>query len=122
MQDIEAEAVRAMESLGAKRSDIRVAIGPAICGECFETGPEVPEAIYKLLGEKGEEYFRPEEGVAGKYLVDLKGAVKERLVQLGLKGEHIDILDECTLEHPEKYWSHRAAGAVRGSQANIIML
>ena len=43
----------------------------------------------------------------GKYLVDLRGANARRLVQLGLRPEHIDISEECTVCSHEKYWSAR---------------
>jgi YfiH family protein len=120
--DIEGEAVSKMVSLGAKPENIRAAIGPAICKDCFETGPEVPEAIDGLLGEDGKKFYKPEEGREGKFLVDLKGAVAERLVQLGLDRSHIDDVCECTMCVQGKYWSHRGTGGKRGSQANVIMM
>ncbi len=120
--DIEAVAIGKMEALGAKAECIAAAIGPAIGACCFETGPEVPEAIDKLLGGDSQGLYVPEEGKKDKFMVDLRGAVKRRLCQLGLREENIEILADCTMCHPERYWSHRYTGGVRGSQANIIML
>lgn len=120
--DIEGVAIEKMKALGAEAADIHAAIGPAIGVCCFETGPEVPAAIDTLLGGDSEGLYAPEEGKEGKFMVDLRRAVKRRLCQLGLQAENIEILADCTMCHPERYWSHRYTQGQRGSQANIIML
>ena len=58
----------------------------------------------------------------GKTLVDLRGANKRRLLQLGLREENIDVSDECSFCSHEKYWSHRYTKGQRGSQAAAIVL
>ena len=45
-----------------------------------------------------------------------------RLERCGLLSEHISVTDDCTACLPKKYWSHRATGGVRGSQAAVIQL
>ena len=120
--DIEKNAVAAMASLGARPENIRAAIGPGIRQCCFQTGPEVPAAIDRLLGGDAAGLYVPDEGQAGKYRVDLPGTVRRRLLQLGLRRENIDELGICTMCHPELFWSHRAMGVRRGSQANLIVL
>ena len=121
--DIEGEAVEKMKALGADPARIRAAIGPCIRRCCFQTGPEVPAALEELLGkDAAADLFGPDPAAEGKYRVDLPGAVRRRLLQLGLREEYIEDLGECTMCAPETYWSHRAMGSQRGSQANIIML
>ena len=120
--DIEAQAVKAMVSLGARPGNIRAAIGPGIRRCCFQTGPEVPAAVDKLLGGDAAGLYGPDGTEDGKYKVDLPGAVKRRLVQLGLAAENIDELGICTMCRQDLFWSHRARGAERGSQANLIVL
>ena len=120
--DIMAEAVKAMCSLGAAPERIRAAVGPCIRKCCFQTGPEVPEALDAMLGGDSEGLWAPDETAEGKYRMDLPGVVIRRLEQLGLLREHIEDLGECTMCRPDRYWSHRAMGLRRGSQANIIML
>lgn len=120
--DILGSTIAAMQSLGARAENLRAAIGPAIGACCFEVGPEVPEAVRGYIGADAEDYIRPKPGVEGKFLVDLKGANRCRLLQLGLKHEHIDTSDECTMCKSEKYWSHRATKGQRGSQASLITL
>jgi len=119
--DILGETVKAMESLGAEARHIRAAIGPAIGKCCFETGPEVPEAVEHWLGGRYD-LCPPEEGVPGKFMVDLRGGDRIRLLQLGLLDENIDISSECTMCAPHKYWSHRVTQGRRGCQAAIISL
>jgi YfiH family protein len=47
--DILGAAVEAMQGLGARPENIRAAIGPGIGACCFETGPEVAEALLSWL-------------------------------------------------------------------------
>ncbi len=147
--DIENNAIIAMTGLGACTQNIKACIGPAIGRCCFEVGGEVIEAVEKLLGgsevrcgdsNRGSSGFRvpdrnPEDtnemqGVAcdlyelkgnGKYMLDLKEVLKRRLMQLGLREENIDVIQDCTMCMPDKYWSHRYTRGVRGSQAAVIM-
>ena len=129
--DIMGNAVEAMVRLGAEPRLICAATGPSICPKCFEVGSEVIEAVDGLLisgaecasdGAAEGHLYTPRDGQPGKYLLNLPGVVECRLLQLGLQKENIDIINECTLEQPGRYWSHRYASAVRGSQANVICL
>ena len=54
--------------------------------------------------------------------MDLRGALRCRLLQLGLAPEHIAVSDECTVCLHEKYWSHRYSKGQRGSQCAVICL
>ena len=120
--DIEAKALEAMISLGATAENIRAAIGPGIRKCCFQTGPEVPRAIEALLSGDTVGLYAPDETAPGKFRVDLPGTVERRLLQLGLRGQHIEQTGQCTMCRQDIFWSHRRQGTARGSQANIIML
>ena len=120
--DIIARAVEAMVSLGARPDRIAAAIGPCIRRCCFQTGPEVPEALDRMLETGAEGLYEPDESAPGKYRTDLPGAVARRLTKLGVLPEHIDDLGVCTMCDPRRFWSHRRLGLRRGSQAGIIML
>ena len=120
--DIQKNALEAMVSLGAREENIRAAMGPSIHRCCFQTGPEVAEAMETLLGGEGEGLYGPDLKEEGKLRLDLPGVVERRLLQLGVLPEHMEIIGDCTMCMPERYWSHRAMGLARGSQANIIML
>lgn len=121
VEDILGLAIAKMRSLGAQVKNIRAAIGPSIGECCFEVGHEVAEAAESLLGG----YFglwTPEPGKPDKYLLDLRGVNRRRLLQLGLREENISVSDECTMCACDKYWSHRATNGRRGSQAALIVL
>lgn len=119
--DIEEVVLRKMCSLGAHIEDIKVAIGPAICKCCFEVGQEVIDAAIELIGEEEAKRFWTSHK-EGKYMLDLRGVVKCRFGQLGISGENVDIVGECTMCHPEKYYSHRYTNGERGSLASVICL
>ena len=121
-RDMAGAGVRALLEKGARSERIRAALGPGISGCCFETGPEVPEAMAALLGRDADGVFWPEEGVPGKFMVDLKEVNRRRLLQLGLKAENIDVSPDCTMCETGRYWSHRGHKGVRGTQVSIIML
>lgn len=118
--DILKNAVEAMCALGAQKEKICCALGPAIGRCCFETDDDVPDAVSAYLGGDAEGLFVRR--ADGKTLVDLRGANRRRLIQLGLRGENIDVSDECTVCCHDKYWSHRYTRGQRGNQAAVIVL
>ncbi len=124
--DIEKNAIDKMVELGADVSNIKVAIGPAIEKCCFEVGPEVVDAASKLLGVDAYKDFavkcRTGEDGIDRFKLDLKGVLKGRLLQLGIKAENIEMVGGCTMCHPEMYFSHRYTNGKRGSLASVIML
>lgn len=118
--DILGVMVGKMTALGARPENIRAAIGASIGKCCFECDDDVPAAVERYLGGDTEGLL--ERRANGKTHVDLRGANRRRLVQLGLLPEHIDVSEECTMCSREKYWSHRATDGVRGSMAAVIEL
>ncbi|MCR5634022.1 MAG: peptidoglycan editing factor PgeF [Lachnospiraceae bacterium] len=118
--DIEKKAVEKMLVLGAEKEKIKACIGPAIEKCCFEVGEEVIEGVKTLLQGQDKGLYEKKEN--GKYMLDLKGALKRRLMQAGLLEGNIEIIRECTMCKPDKYWSHRYTKGERGSQAAVIML
>ena len=116
--DIVGNAIRKLEELGAKPEQIHAAIGPGIGPCCFETGPEVPEAVRAVLGTASETCIREKEG--GKAMVDLKEVNRRLLIRAGLNLERVTVATQCTMCAPEMFWSHRVTSGARGSQAAII--
>ncbi len=131
---IVARCVEAMSrDFGTDPVDIRAAIGPCIGPCCFETGPEVRDAMLEALGGEAERFIRPasqnchsersEESVSlstEKYFPDLKALNALWLRRAGVKT--VDVSADCTRCQPERFWSHRFTGQARGSLAAIIML
>lgn len=118
--DVEKEAINKMLELGADTKNIRAAIGPAIDACCFEVGHEVINAVDELLGPIDAAQFYQIRG--DKYMLNLRGVVRERLIQLGLSPKNIEKVGTCTMCHPDRYFSHRYTNGQRGSQFSIIML
>ena len=105
---------------GSRPSDLRAAIGPGISRCCFETDRDVPVAMIHALGDDALPSI--DELGNGRYKVDCKEINRTWLIRAGLNPENIEISDQCTCCHPEKYWSHRRVGQERGSLAAIIQL
>ena len=120
--DILKNAVTEMRALGAQPEHICAAIGPAIGACCFEVGAEVIDAAEAWMDGDTAGLYVPEDGRAGKFLLDLKAANARRLMQLGLSAENIAVSDECTVCAHEKYWSNRYTKGQRGSQGALIVL
>lgn len=121
VSDIEGEAIKKLKMLGSNPENVKVAIGPAIDICCFEVGKEVCDGIDNLLGKDAAKsfYYLKDNG---KYMLDLRGVVKKRFTQLGVLDKNIEIVGDCTMCHPEKYWSHRYTKGIRGSLACVIEL
>lgn len=107
-----------VNEFGCKRKDILVAIGPSISGECYEVGEDVYKEFIKNGFNKAQIFT--EKG-NGKYLLDLKTANKQILVNCGILPQNIEVCDICT--HCQKdIFSHRVLGEKRGNNAAIIEL
>lgn len=95
--------VEAMERLGAKRGDIRAAIGPMIRQSNYEVGPD-------LIGRFSDEdrassrFFAPA-ARDGHAQFDLGGYVAGRLTRAGVG--HVEDLGLCTYAEPERFFSYR---------------
>ena len=119
--DVCGEGVRRMTKFGADASRIVAVIGPSICQNCYEVGQDVLDAAVFCMGEDAMDFFVPGAD-EGKYLVDIKGADEYLLERAGLRPENIEILDLCTYEHPELFWSHRYTNGKRGTMLSVICL
>ncbi|MCR5128246.1 MAG: peptidoglycan editing factor PgeF [Lachnospiraceae bacterium] len=118
--DIEKVAVKKMLECGAEMEQIHACVGPAIGKCCFEVGPEVIDAVNALLCTDECSLYTQKEN--GKYMLDLKGVLKKCLLRTGISEENIEVITDCTMCLPEKYWSHRYTNGERGSQAAVIMI
>lgn len=93
-------AVEKMESLSARAERIRAVIGPSICQDHYEVGPEVagrfPDAFSRSAGDK--------------YKLDIPGFVAFSLVSSGLPVTGITALGLCTYSRPGQFPSYRRDG------------
>lgn len=89
----------------ADPGEISVAIGPSICGACYEVGSEVAE---QFLPDDTGKICRPKPE-SEKFLLDLKAANAAQALAAGIKPENLEIHSECTLCQEDLFHSHRAA-------------
>ena len=97
---IAAKVVKAMqERFQSRPEDLVVALGPAICGECYEVGPEVARLF---------EPWAPgiSQARAGARL-DLSAICRRQLCEAGVRPEQIATSGLCTRCMPTEFFSYR---------------
>ena len=99
--------VRTLARLGARNDELWVHFGPAICGRCYEVGPEVHEA----LGLEVPATNTP---------VNLRAVLAARALALGIPEAQISMSSWCTRCDRGEFFSHRAGSG--GRQMSVIGL
>ena len=85
--------------------ELRVHFGPAICGRCYEVGPEV----FGALGEPVP---------AGAAMLDLRNVLVRRALEAGVDLSGITVSEHCTRCTASGLFSHRAGD--RGRQVGYV--
>jgi polyphenol oxidase len=115
-------AVEAMERLGAKRGEIRAALGPMIRQPNYEVGSDLM-ARFGAEDPASSRFFVPAPR-DGHALFDLAGYIGARLTRAGVR--HIEDLGLCTYADPARFFSYRRAThrteADYGRHVNAIAL
>lgn len=83
---------------GLAARDLWVHLGPAICGHCYEVGPDVAE---QLTGK----------AAAGPRRVDLRGLLAAQAQAAGITRVSVD--ERCTRCDSDQFFSHRGGDAGR---------
>jgi hypothetical protein len=92
------QGITALGHRGFAAPELRVHLGPAICGDCYEVSPDV----HRLL--TGREVSSPA-------TVDLRAVLAEHARGLGVR--HVSISPWCTRCHNDRFFSHRAGDSGR---------
>lgn len=117
---IAARAVEIMCEHGAVASDIHAAIGSCLHDCCFEVRDDFRREIVALCGKDlAERVISRREGRMYADNVTLNTLM---LLECGVRRHNIDISPWCTKCAPERYFSHRASGNLRGTMAGMIVL
>lgn len=95
--------VAAMEELGAQRSQIFAALGPAIGPKSYEVGPEFVTQFELADAANGRFFTIPKDRATPHF--DLPAYVLDRLGRLGLKG--IERQAPCTYQNESMFFSFR---------------
>lgn len=108
-------ALDALVDRGASLADVRAAVGPSVCGRCYE----VPEALREQVSAVVPETWATTD--AGTPALDLPAGVLAQLASRGVSAQHVD---RCTLTDGDLF-SHRratASGTTTGRQAGLVVL
>lgn len=95
--------IAALAAGGSRPEDLLLHLGPAICGACYEVGPEVFDA----LGEPVP---------SAPATVDLRAVLERRALVAGLRGDRITTSAHCTrceAAGRREFHSHRAGDPER---------
>ncbi|MCI8373662.1 MAG: peptidoglycan editing factor PgeF [Lachnospiraceae bacterium] len=115
-------AIKVMkEQYGTRAEDLRAAIGPSICQDCYEVSEDVIEEFAKVTEPKQLEQIAVHKG-SGKYQLDLWKANQYFLEEAGVLREYIQVPDLCTCCNSEYLFSHRASQGKRGNLAAFLEL
>ena len=118
-----AVTLRAMaDAFGTQPSDVRCAVGPSICVDCYEVSEDVAEQFRAAFPEHPiiDEILHAKGG--GKYQLDLWAANRSVLLDAGVASSHLQITDICTCCNPDHLFSHRYTGGRRGNLGAFLMM
>lgn len=94
--------VAAMETLGAKRQDIKAVLGPSISQSNYEVGPEFSAAFIKE-DPANARWFAPSKR-PGHFMFDLWGYTLQRLEKAGIDASCVNL---CTYADESSFYSFR---------------
>lgn len=113
--------VRRLETeYGAEAKDMIAAIGPCICEKCFEVETELAESFAAEFD--CPDIYSVSEQKPGKAYVSLRTAAVIQLMDAGVPISGISIMEHCTFEEKELFYSYRRDGKGTGSMAAFLRL
>ncbi|MEJ2503789.1 MAG: polyphenol oxidase family protein [Gemmatimonadota bacterium] len=90
---------RGLEALDTDPARVHAHLGPAICGRCYEVGPEVHEALGLPVP-------------TGPAPVDIRAVQAHQLTEAGVPARHVRVSEHCTL-CGDGFFSHRGGSPGR---------
>ena len=98
------KAISRMVDCGLAAVDLRLHLGPAICGRCYQVGPGVFEQLtgWQTIRERN---------------VDLRALLAEQAKEMGVR--QLSASPHCTKCDNDRFFSHRAGDA--GRQVAVIL-
>ena len=95
---------------GIRNNDLYVFVGPGISTANFEVG----EDVAKLFKDKYTQRRN------GKYFVDLKADISDRLNAFGISNSHLEIYPHCSYDMKDYLHSYRRDRNVSGRMYSVI--
>lgn len=102
---------------GSRPGDLIAGIGPSICVDHYQVGPEVVTAVSGAFGEDAEKLLVRQNGSVH---FNLWAANRLSLERCGV--ETIEIANLCTFEHTDDWFSHRGDKGKTGRFGAVIAL
>lgn len=116
------KALTAMrEAFGTRPEDVKAAIGPSICRDCYEVSGDVAGSFFELFGGDSAEVIKPGKQ-EGKYQLDLWEANRRILLESGILPVNLEVTDLCTCCNSSYLFSHRASMGKRGNLGAFMEL
>ena len=113
--------VETMErEFGSKPSDLIAAIGPCICEKCFEVESDIARSFAEEFDCPDIYSVKPE--IPDKGYVSLRAAAVIQLIDAGVKLENVSVMEHCTYEERELFFSYRRDGKGTGSMAAFLRI
>lgn len=105
---------------GSEAAALRMAVGPSAGSCCYE----VDEPVLSKLREVFSDWRLVVNGLSGphKGLLDLRGLIRRQALLSGLANAAIDVINACTICHPDLFFSYRREGVVRNTMVSGIAL
>lgn len=118
---ISANALKLMaEKFGSEPENIVAGIGPCICEKCYEVSDDLLAPFKEVYAQNEvEQLFQPKAN--GKYLLNLKKAIKLTLLKAGVAEDNIYDCGRCTY-HEGVFDSYRLNGGKTWRMLSGIML
>ncbi|HLI50577.1 MAG TPA: peptidoglycan editing factor PgeF [Thermomicrobiaceae bacterium] len=104
---------------GSEPSDLVAFIGPSIGPCCYEVGGEVFD-FWRAGGLDPEDEAVNQRD--GRSHFDLWTANRLALLNAGVPSENIEVAGQCTMCHPDRWFSHRASKGSAGRFAALIVV
>lgn len=117
---VAAAAVRALaRRYGSDPSDLLAWLGPAIQGPCYQVGPEVVAAVRADPAVPADVAW-PDPSAAGRWRLDVPGAVRAQLEAAGLLPDAISASATCTHCAADRCFSHRRDAGRSGRHWAVV--
>jgi YfiH family protein len=110
------------KNFSCKFEDIICVIGPCIDKCCYEVGEDVYKEFLSSAIKNTELFVTKSKKAKNKYILDLKEANKQILLQSNIKEKNIFISDICTCCFSDLLFSQRAMGNNRGTLGAFFSL
>jgi YfiH family protein len=114
------KTVQAMQAtFGSRPEALQAALGPGIGPQHYEVDRPVRDAFRQ--GSGFWEQIASEQSL-GRWRLDLGRSCQLQLQKAGVEPRRTAVVEECTFEHRELFFSYRRDGGVTGRQMGFVIL